>query len=718
MGYNPNASDEDKLKYAMRLFHEAVDYRAEEHQEAHRAGRFIHNSQTTGQWEEGDLAKLREAGRAAFSFNLVKATVDKMIGMHRDGMRKATAMPVGGEDAFVAEMVNALADRIYKEAELDKHLLSYMASGYYHGEGNLMFDVRVDADDPSLVDLDVYSLSRYEVHWDPSSRQLDHSDAGHVYQSRWLSRAEFVHLYPDHASSFDKLKKMGESGEGDDWGISAFGSDFSEPASFDSVGLDSGDYRAGRHYFRQYFESRKGKIRVIHGEFRVPEKRYFLRNVETGQSERIKGGKTVAQKARDMIAMGALGPAEVVESWGEEIYYIDFIGKDVLASGKSEQPFDGFSVDGWCYAIDSETGEAYGPMRNFFDPQMEINKAWSLGLEQIVGQGKPGYIAEQGAIKNLDAFEEAYRSNAAVALVENGALTENRVQPRQVAQFSPAAQARLQNSIEMLTRIAGVGTEMESPAQHAEAAMTQMLRYHQARLSMASVVEGYECALKRIFRRIVQMIVRAVPDAQLMRMLGNDDRFGIEQDPTTGESVLVEYQTDEETGQRSVVNMASIRSLRDLQYDIELEVTSENGTARLAEAQQLFALEQARPGSVDPALLVSKVVASRHERERLQKYAEDQAKSQARAAEQQQQMSVETLRQSFAIEQQKNAETARHNQADEMLKAQKQAQDHQVDVASVYEQADTNEKQAILKLMEIIQKRQEQRTIQVQGVRR
>lgn len=713
MGYNPSANETDKLKYVMDTFQAAVDYRCDEHQEAHRAGRFIHNSQTKGQWEPGDLETLRNDGRAAFSFNLVKATVDKMIGMHRDGMRKATAMPVGGEDAFVAEVVNALSDRIYKDADIQRNLLTFMASGYYYGEGNLMLDVRADEEDPSRVVLECYSLSRYEVHWDPASRELDHSDAGHVFQSRWLSKAEFIRMHPEHAKDFDKLRKMGE---GEDEQAFSEWNDHSEPAAWDGIGFD--DYRSGRHYWRQYFESRKNQIRVIHAEFKVAEKRYFMRNAETGQSERIRGGQKVVKAAREMIEAGLMPGAEIVEAWGTEVYYIDFIGKKILGQGKSAQPFDGFSIEGWCYAIDSETGEAYGPMRNFFDPQMEINKAWTLGLEQIMGQSKPGYMAEKRAITDKQQFEDEYKTNGALTIVNDGSIENGWIRPREIAQFSPAAQQRLQNSIEMLTRIAGVGTEMETPAQHAEAAMTQMLRYHQARLSMAAVVESYECVLKRIFKKAIQTLVRVVPDAQLVQMLGNDDKYGFEVDPMTGEGMLVEYDMDEQSGQRQVVNAAPIRSLRDLQYDIELEVTSANGTARLAEAQQLFALEQARPGSVEPGLLVSKVVASRHERERLQKYAEDQAKAQSTSAQMQQQQAMESLRATLELEHQKNAETARHNHAEEVLKASKQAQDYQAKMADIFEQADASEKDAVLKLMEVIQKRQEQRTIPTTGVRR
>ncbi len=62
MTYDPKAKDEDKLSQARQLFEDACEYRGDEMLEAHRAGRFLHNTNCRGQWEEGDYTSMVDDG--------------------------------------------------------------------------------------------------------------------------------------------------------------------------------------------------------------------------------------------------------------------------------------------------------------------------------------------------------------------------------------------------------------------------------------------------------------------------------------------------------------------------------------------------------------------------------------------------------------------------------------------------------------------------------
>ncbi len=627
--------------------------------------------------------------------------------MHRDGMRKATAQPVGGEDAFKAHILNALCDRAYREWGLDELVGDeFLEDGYHYAEGNLKLDVRRDPENPAAIKGNAYRLCRYEVLWDPSSRKSDRSDAGHVFVSRWLSKGQFTQLYPDKAEKFEELKEKADRRHDsfDAWQHD----DHSEIGSLPGLWSDYWWSRQGRHYF----EASKNKIRVIQGEFKIPEKRYWLMTAH-GEAEPL-SSKAVADAARKMIELGMdeMQGAQVVHTWVEKVYILDFVANDILHEGQSFQPFDGFSVVGWAYAIDSETGASYGPMRNLFDPQMEVNKAWTSGLEQFTGQSKPGVIAEEQAIPDIAQFEENYRISGGVSLVGDGKLSSGAVQERQTAAVSPATQQRLQNSVEMVDRICGLGSDADTPAAHAEAAVTQVLRYHRARQAQSSVFSTYDRALVSIYERVAQSLLRLAPDRQLAEMLGNDDKYAVQADPQTGETVIIEFETDEQ-GQRRPTNMASMPDFRSLRHDVELEVTSENTTARLMESSHLAELASAGV-PVDPTLLVEKATPNRHERERLVNYAEEKGKAEQAAAQMEQQASMATIQQSFAIEAQRNEEAARHNRVEESLKAQKQQQDFTAKLAGTWESADATEKQALTKVLDIIERRQQARTVDVQ----
>ena len=704
--FDPNDSDEAKLRSLTSDFEACIDAAIDAQTESHRAARFYHNTRGEGQWEEGDLEALRNQGRVAFSFNVLKPKVDTFLGMVKEQRRGPRASPVGGEDALTAEVLNSLTDRVYDIADLETIEAEALKEGTITREHTVRIEVDTDPENPLHKKIVAKLIPCFELDWDPSSRRPDRSDARYVFWHKWLSKNEFNRLYP--GKDFDSLLKRA-----DDEGVfdTRIGEDKSEGGMIYGSFTDDDMYTTSR-WEPDYYDKRRNKVRVIHAEYKVPEKKYFLIQEQAGISEEV--SKEIIDNLDQYQSMGHLQGLQPTSTMTDVIYSVQFTGPDILYDAKLDQPYDGFSFVPYTFAIDSETGSSYGMLRNLFDPQMEVNKAHSLVLENISGQSKPGLIAEEGAIPDIATFEDQTKTNGAVAVVAEGALTAQKVIERKPAQFSPAIGQRLQDGIAMVDKISNIHTDETTPAGQAEAVGTVQLRHRKSQLSMIDVVEQYEKFQKGMARRIMQTIIRAFPDSQIAEYLSNVKKYQVQN------GMIVEM--DQTTGQPK--GMVQLHDWRTMRYDVRLEVSSENQTARLMELNSLTSISNSGI-PVDPRVIMEVATGNRALRERLKDFAEQTQRSQqeqqqreAQAMEQAAQRSDAQIQSTIQIAAGEAQEKGRHNQATEQLDFMKQKGDHAVRLAGVLEKADAGEKAAVVKLAEIIERRQMQReSIQAQFTR-
>ena len=686
------ATTAQKLVQARDLFEHANDHYDKCNEERHRASRFYHNTEGEGQWEEDDREVLRKAGRPAFTFNILKPKVDTAIGMHKDMQRRAVAQPTGNEDRFLAEALNTIKERIRDQAKIDAVDGAVLKNGYIKGEGIAHLDATTAPDDPTYIQVEAFSVSPHEIDWDPDSIEPDRRDANYVCWSRWFTKNQFKKEYPKHKNKWEVLAR----GDNED-NLSR------NPELFGETHIGKEDYDSSSHY---YWDRHRKRARVVHLEYKVWRRQKYAIN-DQGPLKIKDKEASIIQKAQ---SFGLFQDYQIKSTDVEDTHVIEFVSETVLydstESDESHYPFDGFGLIPFDYAIDEEGGVPHGMVRNLIDPQQELNKAWSLTLEHVRGQGRPGYIAEEDSIPDVSAFESAVATTGVVATVAKGALSSSAIQERKVPTPSPAEQQRLENSFRVMEMISGITTDMQQPAAQQEAATTVAIRYHKTQLGLAETRANYDTYQRELEIRILQIIVRAMPDHQITAMLGNDDKFVVQ------DGVLVEMMPHpEQPGQKIPARQAPIKSLRALRYDIEMTNTTENTTLRLLELQGLMQLAQALPGSVDPMLLVEKAASSRADRERLKDFAQQNSQQQARMAQDQANQANAQVEKTLQIEADKNAERARHNKVDEMLQAEKQQDDASLEMASIMERASADEMKAIAAVFQTIKQNQTARIV-------
>lgn len=665
-----------KLREARAHFEAAVDHDRAAHAEAHRAARFYHNTRNEGQWESADLQYLRDNMRPAYTFNIVKDKIDSALGIYADAQRAPSVVGAGAEDHLAAEVLDIVVQQILQDANYESKSGAQLKTGTIQGECDLGVSVQPSPDGPGWIEIGIDRYMPFEVHWDSSSIEADRSDARHVFADRWFRKDEFENAYPEHAAEWGRLSMAGDPLGGD------------SDRSFGESGMSGGrnpDWGADSrsHY---YYDRHANKARVIRYEYKTWVEEEYATNLQTGERRKIE-----SPEERDQIDFAvALGAPFTLDSVKvERVKACDFVGTTILREYDEVGPFDGFSIDPYCYLIDEEDGTAYGAVRNLFDPQMELNKSKSMEIEHIAQSIAVGVISEAGAVQDEDEFAAELRKPGGNAIVRKGQM--GAVQLRQPSPPNAAVMQRAQTAVELLDRISSMPSSGNVvPAEFQSSAAASYLRYHKARQVVRDPIANYEASQDRVVRRVVEAVVRAMPDDQIEAILASEGRYLVRN------GIIVELtDAPDGSGRKVPKSRTTFRDVRSMRWNLELEYTTENSTLRMMELEVLISLKQAGV-PIDDEVLVEAAASSRATRERLKKYAEQAKQAAAKAQAQEAEAFAVSTRGSLQLQAAEAAETARHNRVTEKLQSEKQEGDLSARFADIWQTADQNEKELIV----------------------
>jgi hypothetical protein len=678
---DPIERDDTKLRAARKRFEEACDHHKNAHAEAHRAQQFFHNTEGEGQWAADDIAYLRDQGRPVLTFNIVKPKIETMMGMYADAQRRPVVSSSSNRSRVVADVIDLVKEQVLQDARYERKSARQFRTGVISGESSIQVEVVPSPKGSGWITVNLHRVMPFEVHWDPTSIEPDRSDAGYVFWDRWMNKATFEHAYPEFAAEFDSLMGKGDSDDLSNFRIGESG--------LGAVDLKE-DYRDddSNHY---YADRRKHQIRVIRYEYKEWAPAWFVTDLQSGRREEVTQDQAEnAQLAADVYGM----PIQMEKTDVERVRVCEFIGSTMLAEYDEAGPFDGFSIVPFTYMIDEETGTAYGFVRNLFDPQQELNTSKSLEIEYIAQGAAPGVTAEKDAIPDEEQFRAELRRPGGVAIVRKGGLSEGAVVPRNPTPPSPAVMARAENSVNLLSEISGIPSASNLiPAEHAQAGVTVAIRYNKSRQSVQDPFSNFEDSQREVVRRVVESITRSMPDDQIAAILGSEDRFVIQ----GGQLIEVEEGPN---GQKVPKSQADLRMIRDMDWKLEFEHTTENSTLRMMQLQVMLEMKQAGV-PIDPEMIVEKATTSRTDRERLRKYAREASQAAAMAADREAKTFEGQTRGMLMIEGMKAQEAARHNQRQEELTSDKQQKDAAMRLLDIWEKADDNEKALMFSTLQL-----------------
>ena len=632
-------TDSEKLKQARDLFIKASTYDTAFQKEA--AEDFAFRDGT--QWSQDDKKSLEEERRAALVMNVTKSSVDLIMGVNDDTRIKYKAVPVDPTDGFLCEVVNKLDNWVCQNNDIDGDEDEAVESAAICGRGWVNVDFEADPKNIGHIRLFNTVVPVNEVRKDPSSRKKDLSDAQYVFWSKWLSKVDFRIRYPKLKGRFDRYLKENTLLPPD-----MVETDYAETPYYDiEYGYSQSDY--DREFDAESFYDKKDEmIRVVHMEYWADYKRFYAFNPATGRQEEFDKKDLAALKKAYPVKFGK--PFNYSTVMDRKVMWLQFIGNEVIYDGDSPIPYDGFSIVP-CFAfsdVSRRTGKHFGFVSLMKDPQREINKRWSQTLNLLNNQVQPGVIAETGAFMDLTQAEEALKSPGGIAIAQEGAIAQKKFMFTSVPQFPAAAMQMEQFSENILRKITGINPDLLGHDRgRQEPGVVIRLRQQQGLTLLKPFFSSVRLMRKETYKRRLSIILKYIPDDQMLQILGQNGRYIIKN------GVIFDKSSN---------RLAPIRDLRNLRYNIEAEEAPGNKSQRMLELSIYVEMMQAG-FQVDPKVIINKLDLPEEEKIGWIQYIEGTQKSQQQAMQMKMQLDSAKLQSEVKIETDKTMADAQIKQA-------------------------------------------------------
>jgi hypothetical protein len=227
----------------------------------------------------------------------------------------------------------------------------------------------------------------------------------------------------------------------------------------------------------------------------------------------------------------------------------------VILSGPKVLPTNntGFTWNVMTGAWDISDRVFYGMARLFIAPQRYANAFFRQTLEIMGTAAKGGYLAETTAITlgQKREMEDTYARPGAINLVQPGAISQNRMRPKETPQVPPASLAVLQFCMGVMEKMSGLSMSLlgqEDPGQSGVAT--------RRRLTAGMVLLAAEFDALSRFRkregRLVMEFMKFIADGRLVRIGGVDDAryIPLARDPFALEYDVVLDETEQDPNLR------------------------------------------------------------------------------------------------------------------------------------------------------------------------
>lgn len=495
----PITTDNPKLKELQELYHYAKGHDMEK---AFRTNNLKHLKYFTGEdqgWDEfGDRAALNKESRPALTLNRIHPLVRLICGARPKS--DTNYLPTEDGDIQTAEIMNSCKDHvedINKWTFLEEDLFKYFVVvnrtvlGIYP---NYKKDIRGE------IGLQLKDGAKFYLDWDAVEK--DRSDGMYQFEEVYLSKKEAMRLWPSKKEKIEELIGKVEHG--------------SEAQSRDVSPTDG--YKDEPN---AYYNVDTKKLCVVYGWYKDFEKATKLIDTLSGEVYDSPLSKQDAEK--ELSALGNNGRLKVLERDFTRVKYIIF-SNDIIfeegynpwerSDGKRTTLSDNFpdvvlEPERLVFGVKQyiiELIEAYE------DPQKFHNKLASAVLHIINTQAKGGYDYEEGAISDteLAKLEKEGSKPGHNTKWTKGALANNAVKPRGVAQTPNAEMSMAQVMASELLDVSGIEGMVSSDSLGKNApAKSREMHYAQGSNSISWLYKSYsffKVLIAEYIRDAIQMM--------------------------------------------------------------------------------------------------------------------------------------------------------------------------------------------------------------------
>jgi hypothetical protein len=544
----------EKLRDAIDKFRESVSVSQKTNRDkwsdfAFKAGH-MWTSQERNALEKGNPP------RPAYVWNMIEPCVKLAVGTIIQNPFKVIPEPREASDQLLCDIMEEAIEFIDDRIGAEKEEIEAFDDGATCGAGYIDVDVMADPERPTEILMSETEVPFYEVSIDPSSRRDDWKDARWVFREKWLSTEDFKINYPEHAGDIEDIMKSEK--------IAFPFLDEVDTHDIDGIAVDDPD---DSDYERQvdpdFYNIDKQLIRVIRMQYWDNYKRYYGFNPVTRQVEEFPEEKLGALKEK-------IPNFDYTTLWDKKVKWLEFTGDRILFDNDSPIPVDGFSLVPFFWTKDKsgKSVDYYGIVRALKDPNREVNKRWCQALNSLVSQGQ-GVMAEIGAFVDPRQAEESWSDPTQITWMKEGALSQGKVQEKPAIIFPDACMKMEALSQDAIKTISGLNPNlMGEVGNKQESGVVIRLRIQQGLVMLARAFDNFKKMRFEIYRRKLLTIMKYMPEEQLLRIIGNNDKYRIENGMVFDDKHGL--QTD-------------IRNFKDLKYNIKIEDSPGNITKTMSE---------------------------------------------------------------------------------------------------------------------------------------
>lgn len=445
------------------------------------------------QWREEDQ-KYREdvLKRPVVTFNRVGPIINAVCGQQICNRQETRFLAREPNDMQTADLWGQVVAWVREQCDAEDEESDCFRDLVITGMGWTCTTVAYDEDPAGMVLEQRIDPRRHR--WDPSSRKKNLADARWIQCDYWWTREQITEKWPDardiviEPGTFATEDEMGQPHDAtNSWRYSK------NTAHKDLI---AGQYRC---------------IHDIHWRledvYQIPDVNGEITKLTLAEWEQLQGRLTT---------LGMPSP-QVAKTQARIYYEAWMVGGTVLAFGVyPEKDFEYQCMTG----LRDERGVWYGLAKALIDPQRFANKIFTEIVAILGSNAKGGIIAEKGAVLNQKKFEEEWAKSDGVSWVEDGAVTNSRIQPKPPPQIPAELTKLLEYSIGGMREVTGVNVEFLGQTDKVQPGVVEAMRTKAGLVILAPWFDAMRLYMKRQGRLLAEYINKYLADGRWVRISG------------------------------------------------------------------------------------------------------------------------------------------------------------------------------------------------------
>jgi len=490
----------------------------------HKEAKLDFNFRAGEQWPEEDKRYMEDAQqRACLVFNQIDPVIDVVTGSEITNRQEVRYVPRQVGDAPVNETLTEAARWFRDECDAEFEESAAFADAATCGMG--WTETRLDYEENPNGDPKIERIDPLEMVWDSIAKQANVKDARRLFRVR---------------------RKMPLNDAKAKWPRDIYGQPIEDDALYDAAW--AGDIADQEVPYEVHYpgeplkhESDEGHqertVTIVHVQWF--ERQDYYRAMQphpvTGQPQMAELNEQEHTLAQTRSAM--LGRPYRAVKQVRKVYYSAFVGGEVLEvskmQGPSGKPASAFTLNAMTAKWDRNNKQFYGLVRPMRGPQTWANKWLSTAVEIMARNAKGGLMLEEGAVEDIEQFEEQWALPGSNSFFQAGALTGGKVAPKPVSPFPQDFVGMSQFAVSNIRSVTGLNVEMlglsgsnpDTP-NDPKTASQEYQRRQSATIILAPLFDSLRRYRRVQGRVLLYLITEFLADGRLIRIVGQEnDRY-------------------------------------------------------------------------------------------------------------------------------------------------------------------------------------------------